>query len=84
MKENFFTYKNLGGDLPALENDIRLGMPTAAFGLSEAHKYLLAALTQGRLLYVCADAVSAQRASARIAAHSGKKCVYLPAKDEVD
>ncbi len=83
MKENFFTYKNLGGDLPALENDIRLGMPTAAFGLSEAHKYLLAALTRGRLLYVCADAVSAQRACAGVAALSGKKCVYLPAKDEV-
>ena len=69
--------------MPALENDIRLGTPTAAFGLSETHKFLLAAITQGKLLYVCADAISAQKAYAGISALSGKKCVYLPAKDEV-
>ena len=83
MLKNFFTCKNLGGELPALENDIRLGTPTAAFGLSETHKFLLAAITQGKLVYVCADAISAQKAYAGISALSGKKCVYLPAKDEV-
>ncbi len=83
MKDNFFTYKNLGGDLPAIEEDIRLGTPTAAFGLSDAHKYLVASLTCGKMLYVCADAVSARRAYEAISVLSGKKCAYLNAKDEV-
>ena len=69
--------------MPALENDIRLGTPTAAFGLSETHKFLLAAITQGKQVYVCADAISAQKAYAGISTLSDKKCVYLPAKDEV-
>ena len=83
MTENFFTYRNLGGDYPALENDIRLGTPTAAFGLSEPHKYLVASLIQGKVLYVTADALSAQKAYASISVLSGRKCVYLPPKDEV-
>ncbi len=83
MKQNFFTYKNLGGDYAALEPDIRLGTPTAVFGLSESHKYLLAALTQTKMLYIAPDAISAQHAYAAISTLSGKKCALLPAKDDV-
>ncbi|MDE5722415.1 MAG: transcription-repair coupling factor [Clostridia bacterium] len=83
MKENFFNYRNLQGGYSALENDIRLGTPTAVFGVSEPHKYLLASMTEGKTLYVTADAVSAGKAFASILALSGKKCVQLCAKDEV-
>ncbi|MDE6104129.1 MAG: hypothetical protein K2G38_00365, partial [Clostridia bacterium] len=83
MKENFFTYRNLQGGYPALENDLRLGTPTAVFGVSEPHKYLLASMTEGKALYITADAVSAGKAFASISALSGKKCVQLCAKDEV-
>ena len=83
MNKAFFTYKNLQGDYPALSEELRLGTPTAAFGLSESHKYLIAAATAGRVLYVTADGMSAQRAYEAISALSGKKCACLTAKDEV-
>lgn len=83
MNENFFTYRNLSGDYSAVENDIRLGTPTAAFGVSDELKYLLASLSRRQTLYVAADAVSAAKAHKSISVLSGKKCVRLPAKDEV-
>lgn len=83
MKDNFFTYRNLAGELPALENDVRLGTPTAAFGVSEAHKYLIASLAGRKTLYIAADAVAAGKAYASISTLSGKKCALMPAKDEV-
>ena len=83
MNENFFTYRNLSGDYSAVENDIRLGTPTAAFGVSDELKYLLASLSRRQTLYVTADAVSAAKAHKSISVLSGKKCVRLPAKDEV-
>ncbi len=83
MKKNFFTYRNLAGEYPALENDLRLGTPTAVFGVSEPHKYLTASLFSGKTLYICADAVSAGKAYLSISAVSGRECVLLPAKDEV-
>lgn len=83
MNKAFFTYKNLQGDYLALLEELRLGTPTAAFGLSESHKYLTAAATSGRILYITADSVSAQRAYESISVLSGKKCAHLTAKDEV-
>lgn len=69
--------------MSALSEDIRLGTPTAAFGLSDANKYLVASLTEGKLLYIAPDPLSAQRAYAAISAFSGKKCTLLTSKDEV-
>ncbi len=83
LNKDFFTYKNLGRDYTALEDDIRRGAPTAVFGLSATHKHLIAALTQGHMLYVAADAIEAQRACGAIQALSGKKCALLTAKDDV-
>ncbi len=83
MNKEFFTFENLGGDYSALERAIRLGTPTAAFGLSDPHKYLIASLIKDKTLYIAADAVSARNAHAAISALSGKNCVLLPAKDDV-
>lgn len=83
MNKSFFTYRNLQGDYLALSEELRLGTPTAALGLSDPHKYLTAAATAGRFLYVTADAMSAQRAYEAISVLSGKKCALLTAKDEV-
>ena len=83
MNKNFFTFKNLGGNYPALENELRLGTPTAVFGVSEANKNLIASLSGYKVLYVTADAVSANKVYTSVCALSGKKCVLLPAKDEV-
>ena len=82
MKQ-FFSFENLGGEYPLLGEDVARGMPVAAFGIADSHKYLIASLVNRRAVYITADALSAQRAHAAISALSGKKCVLLPAKDEV-
>ncbi len=81
--KNFFTFKNLGGEYPALENDLRLGAPTAVFGVYDSRKYLTASLIDRPVLYIAADAVSAGKAYSAISTLSGKKCAYLAAKDDV-
>lgn len=83
MKKDFFTYENLGGDYVSLAEDIRLGVPTAVFGVSEPHKYLTASLCCGSMLYVTADAISARRAAEALRCLTGRKVVLLPAKDDV-
>ena len=83
MKANFFTYENLKGSYPAIGADISLGAPTAVFGVSDSQKYLTASLTQGRMLYITADPVSADKAYEAISVLSGKKCARLVAKDDV-
>ena len=80
---SFFSIEQLGGDFPLLGADLRGGVPVAAFGLSDAVKYLVGAVTERRTLYITADAISAKRAAAAISALSGKKCALLSAKDEV-
>ncbi|MDE7329545.1 MAG: hypothetical protein K2N30_00360, partial [Clostridia bacterium] len=83
MINGFFTYKNLAGEYPSLENDIRLGTPTAVFGVADYHKYLIASLSNLPVLYVAPDTLTAQRAYEAINTLSGKKCVFLSAKDDV-
>ncbi len=83
MNKSFFTYRNLQGEYPALSEALRLGTPTAAFGLSDPQKYLTAAALEGKILYVTADALSAARAYESISALSSKNCALLTPKDEV-
>ncbi len=81
--KGFFSFEQLGGDYPLLGADLGHGVPVAAFGLSDAQKYLVASLAERRAVYVTADALSAQRAAESIAALSGKRVALLAAKDEV-
>ena len=83
MKRNFFTLDEIGGNYPVYAEDIRRGTPTAVFGVSDSLKYLLAGLTEFPVVYVTADAVSAQKAAENIAALTGKRTAVLAAKDEV-
>lgn len=80
---NFFDFENLGGDYPALNRDVEDGLPVAAFGLSDAQKYLVASSLKGQIVYLTADALAAQNAAQAISALSGKRCALLSAKDEV-
>ena len=82
MKTSFFSCKNLYGDYPALSEEVRLGTPTAVFGLSDTHKFLTAAVVSPKILYVTADAVSARKAQAALTVLTGKKCALISAKDE--
>lgn len=83
MKQNFFTCRNLGGDISSLGENVRLGTPTAAFGMSEQHKYLTCAALPDKILYIASDGQTARRAHAAISAFSGGECALLTAKDEV-
>lgn len=83
MKEKFFTFSQLGGEYPDFEESIRCGMPTAVFGVSDSHKYLLASLLDYPVVYITADASAARKAARNIATLSGKRTELLSAKDEV-
>ncbi len=83
MNKNFFTPRNLSDEYFALFEQTRLGIPTAAFGLSDANKYLIAAAAPNKILYVTADGVSARKAYEAMSVLSGRRCVFLPAKDDV-
>ncbi len=84
MPENFFSAHNLGADYLDLDNDIRLGTPTAVFGVSQPHRALIASVCfPKRVVYVCDNAQTAARMAAEIAGFSGRAPALLCAKDEV-
>ncbi len=80
---SFFSYDNLGGEFPLIEESLRQGLPSAVFGVPDESKYLIASLTEGRAVYITADPLSARRAHDAISVLSGRKTVLLSAKDEV-
>lgn len=84
MPKNFFSSHNLGADWLALENDIRLGTPTAVFGVSAPHRALIASVCLPcRAVYVCDSAQTAARTAEEIAGFSGEAPALLCAKDDV-
>ena len=84
MPRNFFNSHNLGGEYLDLEENLRLGTPTAVFGVSQPHKALIASsCLPCRAVYVAADAQTAARAAAEIEGFSGVRPPLLCAKDEV-
>lgn len=84
MPRDFFHSQNLGGEYLDLEQNLRLGTPTAVFGVSEAHKALLAASSMpGRVVYIADNAQTAARVAAEITGFSGDPPALLCAKDEV-
>lgn len=83
MKEGFFNILKLNGEYPKIYTDIRLGLPTAVFGVSQAHKFWFASAIPQPILYITADAITAQKAAQSIAVMSGRQTALLVAKDEV-
>ena len=84
MPKNFFSAHNLGADWLDLASDIRLGTPTAVFGVSAPHRALIASTCfEKRMVYVCDNAQTASRMAEEIAGFSGEAPALLSAKDEV-
>lgn len=84
MIRNFFTAEQLGPPYEQLKNDIRLGTPTAVFGVSAPHKCLIAPVCcEQRLVYICDNALSASKAALEIEGFTGEEVALLTAKDEV-
>lgn len=82
MKKNFFSLEQFDSFHKA-GGDILSGIPTAVFGLSEEDQFFFASLFEAPVLFLVKDAVSGKRAAESISAFSGKKTVFLPAKDDV-
>lgn len=83
MKRGFFSPNYLNGDFPQIDQDVRLGIPTAVFGVADSVKYLAASIISKPVLYVCATPVAAAEAYSAISVLSGKKCALLTPKDDV-
>jgi transcription-repair coupling factor (superfamily II helicase) len=83
LRKNFFTFDNLEGEYPAIKAEIARATPTAVFGLSDPHKYLIASLCEQKIVYLCADGQTAKKAAESIRTLSGKTVALLAAKDEV-
>ena len=83
MKKGFFSFSQMNGEYPELSETIRCGTPTAVFGISDAHKYLIAAMVEAPVVYVTSDATATRKAAENIASLSGKRVEILSAKDEV-
>ena len=81
--KNFFSFNQIGGEYPALADELRRGTPTAVFGVADSLKYLIAAMIEKPVLYITADGVSAQKVAENVAALSGKETAVISAKDEV-
>ncbi len=81
--KGFFSFDTLNGDYPLLGAAVANGIPTAVSGVSDAQKYWIASLFEGRVVYLTADALTAQHAAAAIRTLSGKRVALLAAKDEV-
>lgn len=79
----FYSFENLSGEYALLGKDVEHGVPTAAYGVSDAQKYLIAACVPRRLIYLTADALTAKKAYDGIRVLSGKRCALLTPKDEV-
>ncbi len=83
MREDFFSYGQIGEEFALYAEDIRRGTPTAVFGVADSLKYLLAGLTPFPVVYITADGVSAKKAAENIASLTGKQVATIAAKDEV-
>ncbi|MGN0818844.1 MAG: transcription-repair coupling factor [Christensenellaceae bacterium] len=70
-------------EIENLKENARSQIPTAVFGVSNSFKYFLAPLLFDRFIYIVKDALSAKKAMEEMGALTGKKVVYLPAKDDV-
>ncbi|MDY6367885.1 MAG: transcription-repair coupling factor [Clostridia bacterium] len=82
MPDLFVNIKR-GNSLKEFSECIRQGVPSAAFGVTDAYKNFLVANCEFKVLYVVNDVLSARRHAEFISAFSDKKSVILYPKDEV-
>ncbi|MCQ2386986.1 MAG: transcription-repair coupling factor [Clostridia bacterium] len=62
---------------------IRQGIPSAVFGVPDSFKDYLVGQIESPVLYIVKDSITASNAMEMISQFTGKKCIYLPAKDEL-
>ena len=83
MLNTIINLKNGKNSVNEFADSIRQGIPSAAFGVTDAFKCLLACTIDSPVVYVVKDYLTARFVTSEIAQISDKKVTYLPAKDEV-
>ena len=83
MLNSILNLKNGKNSIHEFADSIRQGIPSAAFGVTDAFRCLLACSIDSPVLYVVKDYLTARFVTSEIKELSGKNVVYLPAKDEV-
>ncbi len=83
MLNTIINLKNGKNSVHEFADSIRQGIPSAAFGVTDAFKCLLACTIDSPVVYVVKDYLTARFVTSEIAQISDKKVTYLPAKDEV-
>ena len=82
MLEKILALKNRENSVHEFISAIRQGVPSAVFGVSEAFKNYLVSAVELPVLYIVKDGLSAFTAERAIKELTGKKTVYLPAREE--
>ncbi len=83
MLDILLQLKNRDNSVSELRSCIRQGIPSAVFGVAEPFKNYIISTIDEKVLYVVKDALTARQAVDGVTEISGKKVVYLPAKDEI-
>ena len=75
--------KDRNNSVSELNSCIRQGIPSAVFGVADPFKNYLLSTINEKVLYIVKDNITARFASDGITELSGKKVVFIPAKDEI-
>ena len=83
MLEKLYQLKQRNNSVKEFCENVRQGIPSAVFGVNEAFKNFLVTQIDSPIVYVVKDFISANVALEQIFEFSGKKAVFIPAKDEI-
>lgn len=71
-----------GSFISTLQDYVRQGIPSAAFGVTDAFKDYIVSALQERVLYIVKDLLTASQVAEEIKEFCNKKVVFIPPKDE--
>ena len=71
-----------GSFISTLQDYVRQGIPSAAFGVTDAFKDYIVSALQERVLYIVKDLLTATQVAEEIKEFCNKKVVFIPPKDE--
>ena len=83
MLERLLQLKEKQNSVKEFVECVRQGIPSAAFGVTDAFKNYLVSVIPDKVLYVVKDSITAHFAKQGIEELSGKKVVIIPPKDEL-
>ncbi len=82
MIKSLICSERFGGEYNEIVKGVCGGIPTAVFGVNFAEKSRLVSSFNAPVLFVVRDGITARKYASEISQITGKKAVYLPAKDD--